>query len=153
MAERTIIVDGFFKTYAMTGWRLGYAIMPERWQSGSSCAWTTRGLHRHLHQIAGIEALTADQEQADAVVSVYQRRRDRMVAGLNAIMCALQVPQGAFYVFPNIKSFGLSSSHWPVGLLDEAGVAVLAGHGLRSLRRGLPAPVATHLAGRHRPRH
>jgi aspartate/methionine/tyrosine aminotransferase len=79
-------------------------------------------------QIAGIEALTASQEQADAVVVEYQRRRDRIVAGLNAIPgVRCQSPQGAFYVFPNIKSFGLSSSQLARRLLDEAGVAVLAG--------------------------
>jgi aspartate/methionine/tyrosine aminotransferase len=129
MAERTVIVDGFSKTYAMTGWRLGYAIMPESLAERVELLLThSVGCTATFTQIAGIEALTADQAQADAVVVEYQRRRDRMVAGLNAIPgVRCQIPQGAFYVFPNIKSFGLSSSQLARRLLDEAGVAVLAG--------------------------
>ncbi len=129
MAERTVIVDGFSKTYAMTGWRLGYTIMPEALAERVGLLLThSVGCTATFTQIAGIEALTASQELADAVVPEYQRRRDRIVAGLNAISGVhCQVPQGAFYVFPNIKSFGLSSSQLASRLLDEAGVAVLAG--------------------------
>ena len=129
MMERTIIVDGFSKTYAMTGWRLGYGIMP------ASLAQTVQLLLTHsvgctaqFTQIAGIEALTGPQAQVDEMVSEYQVRRDVIVDGLNAIPgITCQSPQGAFYVFPNIKSYGMSSSKLAAYLLEQAGVAVLAG--------------------------
>ena len=129
MMERTIIVDGFSKTYAMTGWRLGYGIMPK------SLAQTVQLLLTHsvgctaqFTQIAGVEALTGPQEQVDAMVGEYQVRRDAIVDGLNAIPgVTCQRPQGAFYVFPNIKSFGISSSEMAGYLLEQANVAVLAG--------------------------
>jgi aspartate/methionine/tyrosine aminotransferase len=129
MQERTIIVDGFSKTYAMTGWRLGYGIMPEALAERVELLLThSVGCTAAFTQIAGIEALTADQAMADAVVPEYQRRRDRLVAGLNAIDgVRCRSPQGAFYVFPNVASFGLSSRELAPRLLDEAGVAVLAG--------------------------
>jgi aspartate aminotransferase len=126
---RTIIVDGFSKTYAMTGWRLGFAIMPAALAGRVELLLThSVGCTATFTQIAGIEALTASQQLADAVVPEYQRRRDRMVAGLNAIPgLRCQPPQGAFYAFPNIQSFGLSSRQLARRLLDEAGVAVLPG--------------------------
>jgi aspartate/methionine/tyrosine aminotransferase len=129
MQERTIIVDGFSKTYAMTGWRLGYGIMPETLAKRVDLLLThSVGCTATFTQVAGIEALTSNQEMVDQVVEEYQRRRDRMVAGLNRIPGVhCQVPQGAFYVFPNIKSFGLSSKEVAHRLMDEAGVAVLAG--------------------------
>jgi aspartate/methionine/tyrosine aminotransferase len=129
MAERTIIVDGFSKTYAMTGWRLGYGIMPEALAERVGLLLThSVGCTATFTQIAGIEAITGDQSMVDAVLDEYQRRRDRIVAGLNAIPgMRCQSPQGAFYVFPNIRSFGLTSSELAGRLLDEAGVAVLAG--------------------------
>jgi aspartate aminotransferase len=129
MAERTIIVDGFSKTYAMTGWRLGYAIMPEALAERVGLLLThSVGCTATFTQMAGVEALTGSQEMVDEVVEVYQRRRDRMVAGLNAIPgVRCQTPQGAFYVFPNVKSFGMTSQQLANRLLEEAGVAVLAG--------------------------
>jgi len=129
MMERTIIVDGFSKTYAMTGWRLGFAIMPERLAERVGLLIThSIGCTATFTQIAGIEALIAPQDMVAGVVAEYQRRRDRIVDGLNAIAGVLcQKPQGAFYVFPNVKSFGLSSKEIARRLLDEAGVAVLAG--------------------------
>jgi aspartate/methionine/tyrosine aminotransferase len=129
MAERTIIVDGFSKTYAMTGWRLGYGIMPEALAERVGLLIThSVGCTATFTQIAGIEAITGDQAMVEAVLDEYQRRRDRIVAGLNAIPgVRCQTPQGAFYVFPNIQSFGLSSREMAGRLLDEAGVAVLAG--------------------------
>jgi aspartate/methionine/tyrosine aminotransferase len=129
MAERTIIVDGFSKTYAMTGWRLGYMIMPEPLAERVGLLLThSVGCTATFTQIAGIEAITGPQEMVDEVVVEFQRRRDRIVAGLNAIPGVhCQTPQGAFYVFPNIRSFGLSSGEIAQRLLDEAGVAVLAG--------------------------
>jgi aspartate/methionine/tyrosine aminotransferase len=129
MLERTIICDGFSKTYAMTGWRLGYMIMPETLAERVELLLThSIGCTATFTQIAGIEALTADQSPVEAILDEYQRRRDRIVAGLNSIPgVKCQSPQGAFYVFPNIKALGLSSGEIQNRLLDEAGVAVLAG--------------------------
>ena len=129
MLERTIIVDGFSKTYAMTGWRLGYAIMPDQLAERVELLLThSVGCTATFTQVAGIEAVLGVQSMVDEIVVEYQRRRDRIVAGLNAIPgVTCQTPQGAFYVFPNVKSFGVSSRDIQRRILDEAGVAVLAG--------------------------
>ena len=129
MKERTIIVDGFSKTYAMTGWRLGYAIMPAALAERVSLLLThSIGCTAAFTQVAGIEALTGPQNMVDQVVEKFQTRRDCMVAGLNAISgISCQVPEGAFYAFPNISSFGLTSKELSMRILDEAGVALLAG--------------------------
>jgi aspartate/methionine/tyrosine aminotransferase len=129
MMDRTIIVDGFSKTYAMTGWRLGYGIMSRGLAHVVQLLLThSIGCTAQFVQIAGIEALTGPQDQVQAVVSEYQKRRDAIVAGLNTIpRFTCQRPQGAFYVFPNIKSFGISSSAMADLLLEKAGVAVLPG--------------------------
>jgi aspartate aminotransferase len=129
MLERTIIVDGFSKTYAMTGWRLGYGIMPKSLAQVVQLLLThSVGCTAHFVQIAGIEALTGPQGPVDAVVAEYQTRRNAIVAGLNAIPgVTCQRPQGAFYVFPNIKSFGLTSTKMADLILEKAGVAVLPG--------------------------
>jgi aspartate aminotransferase len=129
MMERTIIVDGFSKTYAMTGWRLGYGIMPERLAEVVALLLThSVGCTAEFVQIAGVEALIGPQEQVAEVVREYQQRRDVLVEGLNAIPgIKCQKPQGAFYVFPNIRSFGVSSSEMADLLLEKAGVAVLPG--------------------------
>ncbi|MCK4314484.1 MAG: pyridoxal phosphate-dependent aminotransferase [Anaerolineae bacterium] len=127
--QRTIIVDGFSKTYAMTGWRLGFGIMPEPLAEKVGLLLThSVGCTATFTQIAGIEALTGPQEQVEAVRSEYRRRRDLIVAGLNAIPgVTCQTPQGAFYVFPNVKSLDLSSDRLAEILLNQAGVAVLPG--------------------------
>ena len=127
MLERTIIVDGFSKTYAMTGWRLGFGIMPEELAQVVELLLThSVGCSAHFVQIAGIEALSGPQDQVQKVVCKYQKRRDVLVDGLNAIPgVTCQRPQGAFYVFPNIKSFGISSTEMADLLLERAGVAVL----------------------------
>jgi aspartate/methionine/tyrosine aminotransferase len=129
MMERTIIVDGFSKTYAMTGWRLGYGIMPKELAQVVQLLLThSVGCTANFTQIAGIEALTGPQDQVGAVVAEYQLRRDAIVTGLNTIPgLTCQRPQGAFYVFPNIKSFGLTSNKMADLLLEKAGVAVLPG--------------------------
>ncbi len=129
MLERTILVDGFSKTYAMTGWRLGYTVMPESLAGRVELLLThSVGCTATFTQFAGMEALTGPQEQVDVMVAEYQRRRDIIVAGLNAIPGVhCLVPQGAFYVFPNVKSFGRPSSEIARRLLDEAGVAALSG--------------------------
>jgi aspartate aminotransferase len=129
MLDRTIIVDGFSKTYAMTGWRLGFGIMPKGLANEVQLMLThSVGCTAHFVQVAGIEALTGPQEQVDLVVAEYQRRRNAIVEGLNAIPGIIcQRPQGAFYVFPNFKSFGYTSSELVDLILDNAGVAVLPG--------------------------
>lgn len=129
MQERTIIVDGFSKTYSMTGWRLGFGIMPLELADKVQLLLThSVGCTAHFVQVAGIEALTGPQEQVDSVVAEYQRRRDNIVDGLNSIPgVTCQRPQGAFYVFPNFKSFGLTSSRLADLILENAGVAVLPG--------------------------
>jgi aspartate aminotransferase len=129
MLERTVICDGFSKTYAMTGWRLGYMIMPEALAERVELLLThSIGCTATFTQLAGLEALSSDQSPVDAILAEYQRRRDRIVAGLNSIPgVKCQSPQGAFYVFPNIKAFGLPVGEIQNRLLEEAGVAVLAG--------------------------
>jgi aspartate/methionine/tyrosine aminotransferase len=129
MVERTIIMDGFSKTYAMTGWRLGYGIMPRELAKRVGLLLThSVGCTAHFTQFAGIEALTGPQDQVDQVVAEYQKRRDVIVDGLNALPgVTCQKPQGAFYVFPNIKSLGVSSDKLANFFLDQAGVALLPG--------------------------
>lgn len=129
MMERTIIVDGFSKTYAMTGWRLGYGIMPEGLAAKMDLLLThSVGCSAHFTQIAGLEAIRGPQDRVLEVVKEYQSRRDLIVSGLNSIPgIRCQKPEGAFYVFPNIQSFGVSSNDLAEYLLDEAGVAVLPG--------------------------
>jgi aspartate aminotransferase len=128
MAERTIILDGFSKTYAMTGWRLGYGIMPEALADRVGLLLThSVGCTAHFTQIAGIEALTGPQDSVAMMVEQYQERRDLIVDGLNrlpGVRC--QKPQGAFYVFPNIRGTGRTSAEVANLMLDH-GVAVLPG--------------------------
>ena len=129
MQERSIIVDGFSKTYAMTGWRLGYGIMPRELADKVGLLLThSIGSTAQFTQFAGVEALLGKQGQVDVIVAEYQRRRDLIVAGLNnmpGVRC--QSPQGAFYVFPNIKGTGMSSNECANLILDKAGVALLPG--------------------------
>jgi aspartate aminotransferase len=129
MAERTIICDGFSKTYAMTGWRLGFGIMPEALAERVDLLMThSVGCTASFTQLAGLEAIQGPQEQVEAVVAEYRRRRDALVAGLNAIPgVRCRTPQGAFYVFPNVSSFNKTSTWLAEYLLEEAGVAVLPG--------------------------
>ncbi|GBD19318.1 Aspartate aminotransferase [bacterium HR27] len=129
MAERTVILDGFSKTYAMTGWRLGYGVAP-RWLAehlvrlAVNCHSCVPG----FTQRAGLAALRGPQEPVEQMVAEFRRRRDAVVAGLNSLpgVRCLE-PAGAFYVFPNVTGTGRSAEELARGLLDEAGVAVLAG--------------------------
>ncbi|MGH2559660.1 MAG: pyridoxal phosphate-dependent aminotransferase [Thermomicrobiales bacterium] len=129
MAERTIILDGFSKTYAMTGWRLGYGAMPVEFAGQiaklmvNSVSCTSVAVQR-----AGVAALTGPQDEVRAMVEAFRRRRDLIVDGLNAIpgISCLR-PKGAFYVFPNVSGTGLSSRQFADCLLNEHGVAGLAG--------------------------
>lgn len=129
MAGRTVIVDGFSKSYAMPGWRLGYMIAPRALAERLELLIThSAGCTAAFTQYAGIEALTGPQAVVESMRAEYQRRRDRVVELINAIPGLHTLsPKGAFYVFPNVKSFGLSSKEIASRLLDEAGVAVLAG--------------------------
>jgi aspartate/methionine/tyrosine aminotransferase len=129
MAERTIILDGFSKTYAMTGWRLGYGVMPAALAPHISKLMTnSNSCTAAFTQIAGVEAITGDQEPVRLMVEEFRRRRAVIVDGLNAlpgVRCAM--PHGAFYAFPNITGTGLGSQELAGRLLNEGGVAVLSG--------------------------
>src|SRR3990172_4735776 len=128
MAERTIICDGFSKTYAMTGWRLGFGIMPQALAERVELLLTHAvGSTATFTQVAGLAAIDGPQDPVVQVVGEYRRRRDLMVEGLNAIPgVRCRTPQGAFYAFPNIMAFGRDSEWLADYLLEEAGVAVLA---------------------------
>lgn len=129
MKDWTIILDGFSKTYAMTGWRLGYGVMhPEIAERIAQLMVNSNSCTSAFTQMAGMEALTGPQNQVDTMVAEFKRRRDIMVDGLNSISgvsCIL--PEGSFYVFPNIKSFGKDCKDIADYLLNDAGVACLGG--------------------------
>jgi len=129
MLEKTIILDGFSKTYSMTGWRLGYGVMP-KWLADAVNLLTvnSNSCTASFTQRAGMAALEGPQDCVDTMVAEFRRRRDAMVAGLNRIpgfRCSL--PAGAFYTFPNITGTGKSSKELADLLLNEAGVACLSG--------------------------
>jgi aspartate/methionine/tyrosine aminotransferase len=126
---RTIILDGFSKTYAMTGWRLGYGVMPEPLaEEVAKLQVNSNSCTNAATQYAGLEALAGPQDSVERMLSEFRARRDLIVSGLNALPGVECVtPQGAFYAFPRVADTG-----HPVGaladlLLDEAGVACLAG--------------------------
>jgi aspartate/methionine/tyrosine aminotransferase len=129
MAERTIILEGHSKTYAMTGWRLGYGVMPVRLAEAVAKLQTNiTSCTAAFTQIAGIEALTGPQDEAERMVEKFRARRDLLVAGLNEIPgLTCRTPRGAFYAFPNIRGLGRTSSEIETLLLDEYGVAALSG--------------------------
>jgi len=129
MAERTIVLDGFSKTYAMTGWRLGFGIMEKQlavhvarlMTNSNSCTAT-------FVQKAGLVALTGPQDEMRAMTAEFRVRRDLMVEGLNALPgVTCFTPKGAFYVFPNITGTGMKSAELAKLLLEQAGVACLSG--------------------------
>ena len=129
MLERTILLDGFSKTYAMTGWRLGYGIFPpELMPHIDRLAVNYVSCTNAATQIAGVAALTGPQDDVDTMVAEFEQRRDLIVDGLNALPgVSCLKPLGAFYVFPNVAKLGVTSKQLADRLLDEAGVAVLAG--------------------------
>jgi aspartate aminotransferase len=129
MKDKTILLDGFSKTYAMTGWRLGYGVMRKDLaekvaqlmtnSNSCTCAFT---------QLAGVEALTGPQKEPERMVEEFRKRREVIVSGLNNIEgITCKKPHGAFYVFPNITGTGMDSRTLQDHLLNNAGVAVLAG--------------------------
>jgi len=129
MLDRTVLLDGFSKTYAMTGWRCGYACVPEALVepltrfivNSTSCV-------PPFVQHAGIAALQSPQDDVAAMLAELRVRRDQIVAGLNGLPgISCRTPQGAFYVFPNVSGVPLAADELAARLLDEAGVAVLAG--------------------------
>lgn len=122
-------MDGFSKTYAMTGWRLGYGIMPEELARRIELLLThSVGSTAEFTQYAGLEAITGDQKQVANVVAEYERRRNVIVDGLNSLNgISCQKPQGAFYVFPNIKATGKTSDEFANWVLEKAGIALLPG--------------------------
>jgi aspartate/methionine/tyrosine aminotransferase len=129
MADRTIVLDGFSKTYAMTGWRLGYAIVPTWLEKayGTLIINTVSGATAFA-QAGAVEAIRGPQGEVDAMVSEFRARRDLIVDGLNdipGVRCLK--PLGAFYVFPDISATGLSGAELAERLLPESGVCVLAG--------------------------
>jgi aspartate aminotransferase len=129
MRERTIVLDGFSKIYAMTGWRLGYGLLPHELvapvvrlliNSASCTAAAT--------QMAGVAALTGSQAPSEAMVEEFRRRREVIIRGLNAIpKLSAKTPHGAFYAFPNVTETGMTSRQMADLLLNEAGVAALSG--------------------------
>jgi aspartate/methionine/tyrosine aminotransferase len=129
MQERTILLDGFSKTYAMTGWRLGFGVMPEDLAikverlmvNSNSCT-------APFTQYAGVAALQGPTTEVDAMVETFRQRRDFIVAGLNklpGVSCVM--PKGAFYVFPNVCELGMNSNELENYFLHEASVALLSG--------------------------
>ena len=129
MKERTIILDGFSKTFAMTGWRLGYGIMrPDLARQVALLMTNSNSCTAGFSQVAAIEALRGDQSGVDKMREEFRRRRGVIVEGLNKIPgFRCRTPHGAFYVFPNITGTGKSSKAIADGLLNEAGVACLSG--------------------------
>ncbi|MGD0301595.1 MAG: pyridoxal phosphate-dependent aminotransferase [Bryobacteraceae bacterium] len=129
MLEKTIILDGFSKTYAMTGWRMGYGVMPE-WlvEAVTKLMVNSNSCTATFTQKAGIAALTGPEDETAKMVAEFRRRRDAFCAGLNGLpgfRCSL--PGGAFYAFPNITGTGWSSDALADALLEKAGVACLSG--------------------------
>ena len=129
MKERTILLDGFSKTYAMTGWRMGYGVMRSDLATHVSRLMTnSNSCTASFTQIAGVEALCGSQDVVDEMRAKFKKRRDVMVAGLNKIKgFSCRIPHGAFYVFPNITKTGWPSKKLADALLDDAGVAALSG--------------------------
>ncbi len=138
MQDQTIILDGFSKTYAMTGWRIGYGVMPRSLAekfgllmvNSNSCTAT-------FTQRAALAALQGPQDDVHAMVAEFKRRRDIFVTGLReipGIRCPL--PGGAFYLFPNVEDLGLSSQEFADYLLYEGNVAALSGHGFGAFGEG-----------------
>jgi aspartate/methionine/tyrosine aminotransferase len=127
--ERTILLDGFSKTYAMTGWRLGYGVMrPDLAVHISRLVTNSNSCTASFTQVAGIEALRGDQSSVEKMSAEFKRRRDAFVVGLNKIKgFSCRTPKGAFYTFPNITKTGWSSKKLADALLEQAGVACLSG--------------------------
>jgi aspartate/methionine/tyrosine aminotransferase len=138
MAERTIILDGFSKSYAMTGWRLGYGIMPEDIVPNvTRLAVNNISCPATFTQIAGIAALDGPQDAVQAMAAEFAGRRRLITDGLRSIPgIRCPEPEGAFYAFPNISETGLTSSQFEDRVMQEAGVALLSGSGFGEFGEG-----------------
>jgi aspartate/methionine/tyrosine aminotransferase len=138
MKEKTILMDGFSKTYAMTGWRLGYAAMyKELAQKVTQLIINSVSCSSAFSQMAGVEALKGPQDEPKKMVEEFRKRREVIVSGLNKIKgVTCKKPHGAFYVFPNVKSFGMESKKLSDYCLNKAGVAVLSGTAFGSYGEG-----------------
>ena len=129
MRERTIILDGFSKSYAMTGWRIGYGVMPlELVEPISRLSTNSVSCTASATQMASLEAMNGPQGASYDMVAEFKRRRDIIVKGLNRISgIRCPMPKGAFYTFPNVEGTGMTSREFADGVLEEEGVACLAG--------------------------
>jgi aspartate aminotransferase len=129
MAERTIVLDGFSKAYAMTGWRLGYAVVPPSLvEAYSKLIINSVSCTSSFEQIAAAEALNGPQDSVDAMAAEFRARRDLVVEGLNRIPgIRCRMPHGAFYVFPNVAGTGMTGSQFTDRMLYEGGVCTLSG--------------------------
>ncbi len=129
LERRLILLDGWSKTYAMTGWRMGYGVWPESLVEGATrMAINCHSCVNASAQYAGIAALEGPQDSVDAMVAAFDERRRVIVEGLNQIPgFSCRNPGGAFYAFPNIKQTGIDSGTLQRRILDEAGVATIAG--------------------------
>ncbi len=140
MAERTVVLDGLSKTYAMCGWRLGYGVMPrELAQRMETLMINTSSCAAAFTQLAAVEALRAPESElaVGQMVAEFQARRDLLVSGLNTIPgIRCHLPSASFYAFPNVEGTGISSRELASRLLEEAGVAVLAGEAFGEAGRG-----------------
>ncbi len=138
MVQQTIILDGFSKTYAMTGWRIGFGVMPiELVEPISRLSTNSVSCTASFTQMAVLEAMDGPQEDANHIVAEFKKRRDIIVNGLNdipGIRCPM--PKGAFYIFPSIEDTGMTSRRFADGLLEEAGVACLAGESFGAYGKG-----------------
>jgi aspartate/methionine/tyrosine aminotransferase len=138
MVERTIVLDGFSKAYAMTGWRLGYAIVPEALLTAfSRLIINSVSCTSMFSQVAAVEALTGPQDAVDAMIDEFRGRRELVVTGLNEIPgIDCRMPAGAFYAFPDVSGTGLDGAALADRLLHEVGVCVLAGTAFGEVGRG-----------------
>jgi len=129
MLEKTIILDGLSKTYAMTGWRIGYGVMrPDLAAQVAKLQTNSNSCTNSFVQRAAIEAIEGPQEESAKMVAEFKKRRDFIVEGLNKIQdFSCRMPKGAFYVFPNITKTGMTSRQLETFLLEKAGVAGLSG--------------------------
>lgn len=129
MKEKTILIEGFSKTYAMTGWRLGYGVMPENVaEMVSKFMVNSNSCTASFTQRAGIQALNGPQDDSENMIAEFKERKSVIVDGLNALPgISCRTPKGAFYVFPNIKETGLTSEEAENKFLNDAGVACLKG--------------------------
>ena len=138
MRERTIILDGFSKSYAMTGWRIGYGVMPiELVEPISRLVTNSVSCTASFTQMAALEALNGGRDDVHSMVAEFKKRRSIIVDGLNSIKgirCPL--PKGAFYAFPNVEETGMSSRRFADELLTEAGVACLSGESFGEFGEG-----------------